>query len=248
MKKRIILIPIIILVIISLVGCGNSDISSGDNTTEKSHSKKEYLSDVTFEDLNNTPDEFNGKGIKIKGQIAQVLGNDLRISINGDIDKTIYAVNQSDSSVAEGDYVEILGTANGHHTYETVMGGEMTIPFVKIDSISVREGGDISEAVVVVDNDILKLEFIKMTGTELTYKVTNKTDNEITVSMDKIIQNGKQNDIYVYCDVAAGVENEDTTYLDKPLETDVLTKGSIEVIDSESYSTIATYNTEFTIK
>lgn len=247
MKKRIRLIPIIILVLISLVGCGNSDTSSGDNTTEKSQSKKEY-SDVTFENLNNTPDEFKGKGIKIKGEVIQVLENDLRISIDGDIDKIIYAVKDSDSSIAEGDYVEVLGTANGKYTYETVMGSEMTIPFVNIDSISVREGGEISEAVVVVDNDVLKLEFIKITGTELTYKVTNKTDSEITVSMDKIIQNGKQNDIFVYCDVSAGVENEDTTYLNKPIETDVLTKGSIEVIDSDSYSTIGEYDIEFTIK
>lgn len=62
------------------------------------------------------------------------------------------------------------------------------------------------------------------------------------------IHNGKQNDIFVYCDVSAGVENEDTTYLNKPIETDVLTKGSIEVIDSDSYSTIGEYDTEFTIK
>lgn len=62
----------------------------------------------------------------------------VRIAVNDDYDKIIYASYVSyivDSRILEDDLITLMGTSDGLLTYESTMGGEITIPSIIIDKI-----------------------------------------------------------------------------------------------------------------
>ncbi|EPD52319.1 hypothetical protein HMPREF1210_01672 [Paenisporosarcina sp. HGH0030] len=62
----------------------------------------------------------------------------VRIAVNDDYDKIIYASYDSyivDSRILEDDLITLMGTSDGLLTYESTMGGEITIPSIIIDKI-----------------------------------------------------------------------------------------------------------------
>lgn len=62
----------------------------------------------------------------------------LRIAINDNIDTVIYAEYDPsivDSRVLENDVITIMGTSAGLITYESTLGGQISIPGVIIDKI-----------------------------------------------------------------------------------------------------------------
>ena len=63
---------------------------------------------------------------------------DLRIAINGDYDHVIlvyYPKNLVSSRVLEDDYITIYGISKGLYTYESTMGGHITVPMIGVDKI-----------------------------------------------------------------------------------------------------------------
>ena len=86
---------------------------------------------------------LNGKKVKFSGKVVQVIegsGDDvqIRLAVNDDYDTILFGQYSSDivsSRVLEDDYITIYGMSVGTISYESTMGGTITIPGVYIDKI-----------------------------------------------------------------------------------------------------------------
>ncbi len=104
--------------------------------------KKGYDTGITYSQLARTPDDYKGEKVKFYGQVAQVLEGDgtvdIRLAINGNYDQIVYLYYESSivkSRVLEDDYITIYGVSQGLYTYQSTMGGQITIPLIFVDKI-----------------------------------------------------------------------------------------------------------------
>ena len=103
---------------------------------------KGYETGITYSQLARTPDEYENKKVKFYGEVIQVIEGDgevqIRLAVNGDYDCIILGAYDSSivtSRVLEGDNITIYGVSMGLITYESTMGGNITIPAVLIEKI-----------------------------------------------------------------------------------------------------------------
>ena len=101
-----------------------------------------YETGITYDQLARTPDDYKGKKVKFTGEVVQVLEGDgevdIRLAVDGDWDNIIYGYYSSSivsSRVLEDDTITIYGVSQGLYTYESTMGGHITIPLVQVDKI-----------------------------------------------------------------------------------------------------------------
>ena len=62
----------------------------------------------------------------------------IRLAVNGDYDNILYGVYDSSivsSRVLEDDYITVMGLSSDLLTYESTMGGEITIPSMVVEKI-----------------------------------------------------------------------------------------------------------------
>lgn len=104
--------------------------------------KQGYNTGITYDQLARTPDDYIAEKVKFKGKVLQVMEGDgytaIRLAVNGDYDNVIYGQYTSDavnSRVLEDDTITIYGTSTGLFTYQSTMGGQISIPGVMIDKI-----------------------------------------------------------------------------------------------------------------
>lgn len=97
----------------------------------------EYSTDITYDNLARTPDDYIGKAVCFKGDVVQLLEgegeNDLRVAINGDYDQMVYFVydpNVIDTRVLEDDNITMYGIYYGIYSYESTMGTTISIPLI----------------------------------------------------------------------------------------------------------------------
>lgn len=91
------------------------------------------------------PDAYTGKKIKFSGRILQVMEDDgyavFRIATKGNYDNVVYAIYvipENYKRILEDDKVNVFATSTGIYTYETIMGGSVTIPSCVIDRIEIK--------------------------------------------------------------------------------------------------------------
>lgn len=149
-KKIFIVIIIILLLLFGLVLCTpTEDVSTGgeeystEETEDKFTTEADYT-DVDYDDLARTPDGYVGDKVTASGEVVQVIEGDdqidLRIAVNDDYDTIIYVYYDPDivaSRILEGDYVTYYGVSQGLYSYESTMGGKITIPLVHVQKISI---------------------------------------------------------------------------------------------------------------
>ena len=104
--------------------------------------KAGYETGITYEQLARTPDEYEGKLVKFVGKVIQVIEGDdivqIRFAVEENYDEIIFCEYEKDivnSRVLEGDLITIYGTSYGLYSYESTMGGKITVPAVAIDKI-----------------------------------------------------------------------------------------------------------------
>lgn len=104
--------------------------------------KKGYDTGIGYKDLARNPKDYVGKKIKFQGKVAQVLEGDgevqIRLAVGGSYDNIIYCVYDSSivsSRVLEDDYITVMGLSSDLITYESTMGGEITIPSMLVEKI-----------------------------------------------------------------------------------------------------------------
>ncbi|MBU8789998.1 toxin regulator [Oceanobacillus caeni] len=104
--------------------------------------KKGYETGITYNQLARTPDDFKGEKVKFSGKVIQVMEGDtttqIRLAVGDNYDTILYGEYDSSlvkSRVLEDDQITIMGLSAGLLTYESTMGGNITIPSVLIEKI-----------------------------------------------------------------------------------------------------------------
>ena len=101
-----------------------------------------YETGITYDQLARTPDDFKGKKVKFTGKVVQVIEGSgsiqIRLAVNDNYDTILFV--QYDSSIVgsrvlEDDHITIYGTSAGTISYQSTMGGTITIPGVSIEKI-----------------------------------------------------------------------------------------------------------------
>ena len=117
-------------------------LAEEEKAAREAEEAKGYETGITYEDLARTPDDFKGKKVKFKGKVLQVLEGDdsvqIRLAVNDDYDTVLFGEYEStivSSRVLEDDEITIYGTSYGLISYDSTMGGKITIPAVSIDKI-----------------------------------------------------------------------------------------------------------------
>lgn len=107
---------------------------------------KENYGYVDYKELARNPDPYKGKSLSFSGKVIQVIEEDdethHRIAVNGDYDSVIYVAYPKDivaSRILEDDYVTVYGTSLGLYSYQSTMGGKITIPAIYLDRIELQQ-------------------------------------------------------------------------------------------------------------
>lgn len=101
-----------------------------------------YDTGITYEQLARTPDSFISKKVKFAGKVIQVIEGDketqLRLAVNGDYDTVILLVYKKEivtQRVLDGDQITIKGVSGGLITYQSALGGNISIPGILVDEV-----------------------------------------------------------------------------------------------------------------
>jgi len=135
MNRKIILVPLIALMVISvglLSGCFSEEIKSTDLSTEEI---KNQAIDVNYNDFVRNIEDYKGEIVYFFGRVYSSRENsdgsyDLLIHTGGIsyfYDDDIW-VNHKGIRILENDYVDVWGYVKGLKSYRTVLGAERTLP------------------------------------------------------------------------------------------------------------------------
>jgi len=104
--------------------------------------KQGYETGITYNQLARKPDDYIGEKVKFSGKVIQVIEDgsttQLRLAVNDDYDTVLFAELDSslvDSRILEDDQITIMGLSSGLITYESTMGGNISIPSVSIEKV-----------------------------------------------------------------------------------------------------------------
>lgn len=105
-----------------------------------------YNSGITYDQLARTPDDYKGQKVTFTGKVIQVMESDgetdLRIAVDGNYDNVIlvaYDPKITSTRVLENDNVTIKGKSNGLYTYDSTLGGKITVPLILVDKIQINQ-------------------------------------------------------------------------------------------------------------
>ena len=104
-----------------------------------------YETGITYDQLARTPDDFIDKKAKFSGTVVQVMEGDgetqLRIAVNDNYDTILFVAYESNilnTRVLENDYVTVSGISKGLLTYESTLGGDISIPSMLVKKIEIN--------------------------------------------------------------------------------------------------------------
>ena len=113
-----------------------------EKAAKEAKEKQGYNTGITYDQLARTPDKYKNEKVKFSGKVIQVVEDEsmitLRMAINSDYDKVILLAYNPDivsSRVLKDDNITIYGVSDGVYTYESTLGGNITIPLVIVDKI-----------------------------------------------------------------------------------------------------------------
>lgn len=134
------------------VSKNNYNISSENNSSDieveeyNEADKASYDTGITYDQLARTPDDYENKKVKFSGEVIQVMEADgetqLRIAVDGNYNNVIYVGYNSkitNTRILENDYVTFRGISRGLITYQSTLGGEITIPSVYVQQIEISQ-------------------------------------------------------------------------------------------------------------
>lgn len=114
-----------------------------EKAKKEAEKAKGYETGITYSQLSRNPEQYEGKKVKFRGKVVQVIegnGNDvqIRFAVNSDYDTILFGQYNSSivsSRVLEDDVITIYGSSVGTISYQSTMGGTITIPGVAIEKI-----------------------------------------------------------------------------------------------------------------
>lgn len=127
---------------------GSNEIQDGKVSdlvvTAQAPAGAEYETGITYSDLSRTPDDFEGKKVKFSGKVIQLIEDtssddiQIRFAVDGDYDEILFGEYDKSivtSRVLEDDWITIYGISAGLISYQSTLGGTITIPAAWIESI-----------------------------------------------------------------------------------------------------------------
>ena len=102
---------------------------------------KGYETGITYDQLARTPDSYIGKKVKFTGKVLQVIEGtsetQIRLAVNEDYDTVLLCSLDksltSSTRILEDDKILIMGTSLGLISYQSTLGGTITIPGVIVE-------------------------------------------------------------------------------------------------------------------
>ncbi len=101
-----------------------------------------YETGISYDQLARTPGDFEGKKVKFYGKVIQVIEGDgtvqIRLAVDDNYDTVLFGEYPSSvvaSRILEDDYITVYGTSVGTISYQSTLGGTITIPGVLIEKI-----------------------------------------------------------------------------------------------------------------
>lgn len=112
----------------------------------KEQSKKDYVSDITYEQLSRNPDIYNKAQVTFTGKVLQDIdqGNGkrgMRLAVNSDYDKVIYVFYDNDLvgyRILEDDQITVYGSSAGIYTYTSTMNQAISLPAINADILEIH--------------------------------------------------------------------------------------------------------------
>jgi len=116
--------------------------AAAEAAAQEEREKMGYDTGITYDQLARTPDEYLMEKVKFYGEVIQVIEGDeeteIRLAIDGDYDQVIlcgYDASIVSSRVLEDDYITVYGISAGLISYQSTLGGTITIPGVLVEKI-----------------------------------------------------------------------------------------------------------------
>lgn len=113
-----------------------------EKAAKEAEEKKGYNTGITYEQLARNPDDYEGKKVKFTGEVIQVIEGDssiqLRVAVNSQYNQILLVEYDSSivkSRILEDDIITVYGVSCGLISYQSSMGGTITIPFILVDKI-----------------------------------------------------------------------------------------------------------------
>ncbi len=99
---------------------------------------------VSYDNLARNPDDYEGELVQNSGRVIQVVDGETEVNLRiatasdgyDDVVLVYYDPSIVDSRILEDDNVTYYGRSKGLYTYESTMGGEITVPLVQIHKIT----------------------------------------------------------------------------------------------------------------
>lgn len=104
----------------------------------------------TYEELARNPLDYKGEAINLYGEVIQVMENGNEVQLRVNITQNEYSwedpvyvaytrKDEKENRILEDDMIQIWGVSNGTINYETVMGNNLTVPFIEAAYIEIEE-------------------------------------------------------------------------------------------------------------
>lgn len=105
----------------------------------------QYATDISYEDIARTPDDYEGRALCYTGKVIQVLEadgeTDLRVALDDWYEDVLlcgYDPKITEKRVLEGDTVTVYGIYHGIYTYESAIGTDVSMPLLWVDYIEIK--------------------------------------------------------------------------------------------------------------
>ena len=100
--------------------------------------------DVTYDNLMRTPDDYFGQVVQFSGTVIQTINGDgvvqQRVALYDDYDQIVlieYSKDLPEVRLLDDDYITFTGVSFGTIEYETVLGATLEIPSILVDRINI---------------------------------------------------------------------------------------------------------------
>lgn len=132
----------------ALEATGIADAQMQEKLFAEDAPKAKVYNNMNFKEISRDPNAYSGEYYKFSGKVLQVMeGSDsygttstvLRIATKGNYDDVVYVTYErpnTDKRILEDDKVTVYGVCEGLYTYETIMGGSITLPKFNAETIS----------------------------------------------------------------------------------------------------------------
>lgn len=149
---------VVLMLMSSMGGGGSTDTTTqsfATTTTEEERlaNKEKWQdkldnarTDVSYDNLMRTPDNYFGQYVKYSGTVLQTIRDgdtvQQRVALYDDYDKIVlieYREELPETRLLDNDYITFTGLAFGTITYETVLGSTLEIPLILASSIDLEQ-------------------------------------------------------------------------------------------------------------